>query len=71
MTHLGTHTAATLGAHGTARRRGMSPLSAIGGESVLTRERSPFRAASAVVGSVASGQREVRAPYQPGRGQSR
>lgn len=71
MTPLGAHSATLLGAHGSGRRRGVSPLSTIGGESVLTRERSPFRAASAVVGSVASGQRDVRAPYEPGRGQSR
>jgi hypothetical protein len=43
----------------------------IGGATQTVRERSPFKTASAVVGTVASGARDVRAPYEPGRGQSR
>lgn len=67
---LGSHSASLLGSHGSARARGVSPLSAVGGESVLARERSPFRPASAVVGSVTSGKRDVTTPKTPPRGQA-
>lgn len=67
MTPLGSHSVSLLGSHGAAKVRGTSALSAIGGESQPTRERSPFRPASAVVGSVASGQRDVHIPSAPWR----
>lgn len=68
MTPLGDHFASLLGAHGLTSRIGASQRSTIGGPSVLSRARSPFNAASSVSASV---QRDVRAPYEPGRGQSR
>ena len=69
---LGTHSAHLLGGLATAPRGRFSGLAAIiGGATQTVRERSPFKTASAVVGTVASGARDVRAPYEPGRGQSR
>lgn len=72
MATLGAHSAALLGAHGAARRRGGSPLtSVIGGATQSARERSPFNSPAATVGSAASGARDVRTPNKPGRGESR
>jgi hypothetical protein len=53
-------------------RGGFSALAqAIGGATQSARERSPFKSASAQVGSAASGARDVRTPNKPGRGESR
>lgn len=73
MNTLGSHSATLLGSQTTRPRGGnFSGMAAmIGGATQTVRERSPFKTASAVVGTVASGARDVRAPYEPGRGQSR
>ena len=69
---LGSHSATLLGGLASAPRGTFSGMAAmIGGATQAVRERSPFKAASAVVGTVASGARDVRVPYEPGRGQSR
>ena len=69
---LGNHSEVSLGGLSRVRQGSFSGMAAmIGGATQAVRERSPFKSSAAVVGTVASGARDVRTPYEPGRGQSR